>query len=163
QALVTALTGVCVIAVALLIARPLLFASVDEAAAAAAGVPVRLIGLIFIVLVGVTAGEATQVVGSLLVLGLLAGPAATTHLLARDPWRGVVLSVTSAVLSMWLGVAFAYAQPRLPVSFCVLAVSTAGYAAAALWSRLPRPAAAGPEGGSRFFGSRRARAARGPG
>ena len=140
QALVTALTGVGVIAVALLIARPLLFASVDEAAAAAAGVPVRLIGLVYIVLVGVTAGEATQVVGSLLVLGLLAGPAATAHLLARDPWRGVVLSVTSAVLAMWLGVASAYAVPRLPVSFCVLAVSTAGYMSAALWRRLLRPA-----------------------
>ena len=148
QALVTALTGVCVIAVALLIARPLLFASVDEAAAAAAGVPVRQIGLIFIVLVGVTAGAATQVVGSMLVLGLLAGPAATAHLLARDPWRGVLLSVTSAVLSMWLGVALAYALPRLPVSFCVLAVSTTGYAAAALWRRGARPAAAGHVGGS---------------
>ena len=162
QALVTALTGVGVIAVALLIARPLLFASLDEAAAAAAGVPARLIGLIFIVLVGVTAGEATQVVGSLLVLGLLAGPAATAHLLAGDPWRGVVVSVTSAVLSMWLGVAFAYLAPRLPVSFCVLAVSTAGYLAAALWRRVPRPTAADRVGGSRSFGSRRGRAVRGP-
>lgn len=147
EALVTGLIGVGVFALALLIARPLLFASVDEAAAAAAGVPVRALGLTFIVLVGVTAGEATQVVGSLLVLGLIAGPAATAHLLARDPWRGLVVSVTCAVVSMWLGVALAYAAPRLPVSFCVLTVSTVGYVSAALWRRVPRPAGAGRAAG----------------
>ena len=132
HALATELTGLGVIAVVALVARPLLFASVDEAAALAAGVPVRLVGSVYIVLVGVTAGEATQVVGSLLVLGLLAGPAATAHLLTGDPWRGVVLSVASAVISMWLGVAIAYAFPRLPVSFCVMTVSTAAYVSAAL-------------------------------
>jgi zinc/manganese transport system permease protein len=56
-------------------ARPLLFASLDEAVAAARGVPVRLLGYVFLGLVGATAAESTHVVGALLILGLLAAPA----------------------------------------------------------------------------------------
>lgn len=138
QALETSLTSLGVAALTIVIARPLLFASLDEAVAAAAGVPVRLLGLAFIVLVGVAAGAATQVVGSLLLLGLLAGPAATAHLIARDPWRGVALAVAVGVLSMWLGLTVSYAFPKLPSSFCVLTVSTAGYVTALLWRRRRR-------------------------
>ena len=59
----------------LAIARPLLFASVDAAVAAARGVPVTALGFGFLALVGATAAEATQAVGALLLLGLLAAPA----------------------------------------------------------------------------------------
>ena len=44
------------------IARPLLFASVDPDVAAARGLAVRAIGLLFLVLLGATAAEATQIV-----------------------------------------------------------------------------------------------------
>lgn len=40
--------------------------------AAAQGVPVRALGLVFLGLVGLVAGEATQAVGALLLLGLVA-------------------------------------------------------------------------------------------
>ena len=70
------------------IARPLLFASLDEDVAAARGVPVRLLGFGFLVLVGAAAAESTQVVGALLILGLLAAPAgAATRLTARPLLR----------------------------------------------------------------------------
>ena len=72
------------------IARPLLFASIDEAVAAARGVPVRLLGVGFLVLVGITAGEATQAVGSLLLLGLLAAPAGAAHRLTDRPYRAML-------------------------------------------------------------------------
>lgn len=62
------------ILVLLLIARPLLFASLDAAVAAARGVPVRLIGALFLALVGITAAEASQAIGALLLFGLLAAP-----------------------------------------------------------------------------------------
>ena len=133
QATVCSVIGLGAVVATGLIARPLLFASVDGEAALAAGVPVRFVGLILMIVVGITAGEATQVVGSLLVLGLLAGPAATAHLLARDPWRGMALAGATAVLSMWFGLSMAYAFPRLPASFCVLALSTAAYLGAAVW------------------------------
>jgi zinc/manganese transport system permease protein len=57
----------------------------DAAIAAAQGLPVRLLGLLFLAVLGAVAGEATQAVGALLLLGLLAAPAAAAHRLARSP------------------------------------------------------------------------------
>jgi zinc/manganese transport system permease protein len=111
----------------ILIARPLLFASVDEAVAAARGVPVRGLGLVFLALVGITAGEATQAVGALLLLGLLAAPAGAAHRLTTRPFRALWISAVLAVVSMWAGLTLSYAQPQLPPSFCILAAATSCY------------------------------------
>src|SRR6266480_3753558 len=56
------------VGVLLVIARPVLFATIDEAVARARGLPVTALGLGFLALAGVTAAEATQVVGALLLL-----------------------------------------------------------------------------------------------
>src|SRR5207244_2320735 len=64
------------------IARPLLFASVAPDLAAARGVRTRLLDVGFAALLGVIAAEATQAVGALLLLGLLAVPAAAAHRIA---------------------------------------------------------------------------------
>jgi zinc/manganese transport system permease protein len=56
RAATTAIVAVAICLAVLALARPLLFASVDESVAAARGVPVRLLGFAFLVLVaGVTA------------------------------------------------------------------------------------------------------------
>ncbi len=131
----------------LLIARPLLFTTVDEAVAAARGVPTRWIGLAFLVLVGVTAGEATQAVGALLLLGLLAAPAGAAQQLTARPYRGLWLSAGLAVLSVWLGLSLAYAAPSVPPSFGILAVATTWYVlagAASLARRVTGRAASPP-------------------
>jgi ABC-type Mn2+/Zn2+ transport system permease subunit len=52
-----AVAAVPVVAI-LTITRPLLFASIDSAVAAAAVVPVRALGALFLALVGATAAEA---------------------------------------------------------------------------------------------------------
>jgi zinc/manganese transport system permease protein len=115
-----------------LIARPLLFASVDEGIAAAAGVPVRMLGIGFLALVGLTAAETTQAVGALLLLGLLASPAAAAHRLTARPFAGLALSAGLAVLAMWIGLTMSYLFSVTPPSFSVVAVATAIYAAAAM-------------------------------
>ncbi|MDQ2728094.1 MAG: metal ABC transporter permease [Actinomycetota bacterium] len=125
-----ALIAIAVVAVMAAIARPLLFASIDEAVAAARGVPVRVLGVGFLVVVGVTAGEATQAVGAMLLLGLLSAPAATAQTLSDRPWVAVGLSVALAVAAMWVGIALSYAVPDLPVSFSIIGVATVGYLAA---------------------------------
>ena len=125
QAYVAAGIGLGVAVVILAIARPLLFASVDEPVAAARGVPVRLLSTAFLVLLGVTAAEATQAVGSLLLLGLLAAPAGAAIRLTDRPFRALWLSAGFAVASIWLGLALAYAAPSLPPSFAIMAVATA--------------------------------------
>ena len=129
-ALVTAAVGLAVCAGVLALARPLLFASLDEAVAAARGVPVRALGFAFLALVGLTAAEATRVVGALLILGLLAAPAGAAARLSARPLRALGLSAAIAVGSVWVGLTASYAVPRLPPSFAVLAVATGVYALA---------------------------------
>src|SRR5213076_1849389 len=87
----------------LVIARPLLFASLDGEVAAARGVPVRALGLVFLALLGIVAAQTTQAVGALLLLGLLAAPAGAAHRLTTNPYRGLVLSPVLAVGSVWIG------------------------------------------------------------
>jgi zinc/manganese transport system permease protein len=109
-------------------ARPLLFASLDPSVAAARGVPVRLLGPGFLAIVGATAAEATQVVGALLLFGLLAAPAASAQRLVNRPWPALGLSAGLAIASVWAGLVLAYEVPKLPPSFAVISVATAIYA-----------------------------------
>ena len=105
--------GVCV-AIIVAIARPLLFASIDEAVAAARGVPVRVLGVVFLGLVGVSAAEATQAVGALLLLGLLAAPAGAAQRLTHRPYLAFWLSGALAIISVWVGITSATSSPTFP-------------------------------------------------
>ena len=114
------------------IARPLLFSTVDAAVATAAGVPTRLLGALFLAVVGATVAEATQIVGALLVLGLLAAPAAGATRLTTRPWHAFWLSATLAAAAIWVGVTLAYLVPKAPASFTIMICAAATYAIAAL-------------------------------
>jgi zinc/manganese transport system permease protein len=131
QAVVAAVIGAGVVALLLLIARPLLFATIDEAVARARGVPVTALGLGFLALAGVTAAEATQVVGALLLLGLVAAPAGAAQRLTTRPYRAMWLSALLALAAMWGGLSFSYAVPSLPPSFAIVATAAGLYALAA--------------------------------
>ncbi|MFJ5533928.1 metal ABC transporter permease [Streptomyces sp. NPDC093261] len=144
SAVVAALAATGVALLVVLIARPLLFATLDEAVAAARGVPVRLLGYGFLALAGISAAEATQAVGSLLLLGLLAAPAGAAIRLTDRPYRALALSAGLAVLEIWAGLFVAYAVPKMPPSFAIMAVATAVYAATFL---IRRPAS-GPRTGT---------------
>jgi zinc/manganese transport system permease protein len=134
--LLAVLIAVGVTVAVLLIGRPLLFATLDEHVAAARGVPVKALGLVFLALVGVTAGEATQAVGSLLLLGLLAAPAGAAVRLTDRPYWGLALAAGLAVAEMWAGLAAAAWIPQCPPSFSIMAAATLVYAA----TYLRRPA-----------------------
>jgi len=127
DARLAAVIGVAIVAAILAIARPLLFASVDPGVAAIRGVPVRALGLTFLALLGATAGEATQAVGALLLLGLLAAPAGAAHRLTANPYLALGLSAALAVTAMWLGLAISYTVPSLPPSTAVIGVATTIY------------------------------------
>jgi zinc/manganese transport system permease protein len=86
-------------------------------------------------MVGATAAEATQVVGALLILGLLAAPAGAASRLTTHPLRALGLSAAVAVGSVWLGLAASYLIPQLTPSFAILAVATATYLAAVVATR----------------------------
>ncbi len=124
-----ALIGAMILGGVLLIARPLLFASLDEAVAAARGVPVRALGIWFLALVGLAAAETTQAVGALLLLGLLAAPAAAAHHLTTRPFRGLVLSMALAIGAVWVGLVASYVFPAVPPSFAIIATAVATFTA----------------------------------
>jgi zinc/manganese transport system permease protein len=116
----------------LLIARPLLFASVVPEVAAARGVRTRLLGVGFLALLGVVAAEATQAVGALLLLGLLAAPAAAAQRLTSRPFAGIALAGLLAVAATWGGLALAYAVPSLPPSSAIVGLAVATYYASTI-------------------------------
>jgi zinc/manganese transport system permease protein len=138
QATTAAWLGGGIVVAMLLIARPLLFATLDEAVAAARGIPVRLLGVVFLGLAGATAAEAAQAVGSLLLLGLIAAPAGTALLLTDRPYRGLAISTGLAVAELWAGLLLSDAAPSVPPSFAIVAIATAGYLLAVVMSRVHR-------------------------
>jgi zinc/manganese transport system permease protein len=120
----------------LVIARPLLFSSVDPDVARSVGLPVRSLGIGFFILLAVVAAEATQAVGALLLLGLLAAPGGAARLLTDSPWRGLALSTGLALASMWAGLVLSYKVPSLPASTAVIGVATVLFALSAIGARV---------------------------
>ncbi len=107
--------------------------------------PVRALGLLFLALLGATTAEATQAVGALLLLGLLAAPAGAAQRLTANPYRALGLSAAIAVLSTWAGLTLSYLIPKLPPSSAIIAVATGIYLLAFLATsdlRHARPRAA---------------------
>lgn len=118
------LTVVCalVVAVVAICYRPLLFASVDPDVAAAHGVPVRALGIVFAALVGVVAAQAVQIVGALLVMSLLITPAAAAARLVAAPVAAILTSVAFAEVAAVGGIVLSLA-PGVPVSVFVATIS----------------------------------------
>jgi zinc/manganese transport system permease protein len=79
--------------------RPLLFASLDPEVARAKGVPLRTLGIIFLIILAVTVTEAAQIVGTLLVLSLAITPAAAAARLTVRPLRLTILSIVFALVA----------------------------------------------------------------
>ncbi len=141
QARLAAVIGVALFVIMLAIARPLLCATIDSKVAAAQGLPVTALGAGFLVLVGVDAAEATQVVGALLMLGLIAVPAGAAARLTASPYLALTLSSVFAIASLWLGVVLAYVIPSFPPSSAIIGVAAVIYAlsfaAASVTARWP--------------------------
>jgi len=125
---VTTLLVVATIAISLVAVagRPLFFASVDADVARAGGVPVALLGFGFLLVLGLSVAETSQITGALLVFALLVTPAATAHQLTSRPGRGLALSVAIALAVTWLGLAMAYFS-IYPVGFYVTSLSFGVY------------------------------------
>ena len=124
--LVLTVTAAVALGLLAVLGRPLFFASVDPRVAEAAGVPVRVVSLLYLVLLGCAVAEASQFTGVLLVLALLVVPAATASALTARPAAGLALSITFALATVWAGLVAAYFTNR-PVGFWVTSVGFAGY------------------------------------
>jgi zinc/manganese transport system permease protein len=120
----TVLVSTCAfVGVALLLLwRPLMFASLDAEVASARGVPVRLLGLVFMLLLGLTIAVSIQVIGALLVLALLCTPAAAAGHVTASPVRLPVLSAVFGVVAM-VGGTFLALGTTIPISPYVTTIS----------------------------------------
>lgn len=118
--------GILVVAGLAVIYRPLLFSSLDEEVAEAKGVPMLLLGMVFMVLVAIAVSIAIQVSGVLLIFSLMVTPAATAQHLASRPRAVMAISVIIALLSTWLGLFIAFFEPY-PVSFFITSIVFGAY------------------------------------
>src|SRR5271165_4311924 len=125
---VAVLGGVALAGVAL-IYRPLLLSTVSPDVAAARGVPVRLVGVLYMLALAVSVGLSSLAIGAILSTALLIGPAATALRLTRRVAWALGIASLIGVLATWLGILLAYdsyywgsAHLGLPVSFFIVAI-----------------------------------------
>jgi zinc/manganese transport system permease protein len=121
--------------------RPLLFASVDVEVATARGVPVRLLGLLFLIVLALTVTAAAQVVGTLLVLSLAITPAAAARRWSRSPLVVTALSIVFAIVAADGGILMSLSstvKPSVFVTFISFGIYLVSRAAGPLVTRRER-------------------------
>ena len=130
----SSLASIATCVVLVLVARPLLFLTVDPDVAIARGVPSGALVAIFLVLVAVTVALAVQAVGALLIFALLVTPAAAAQNITSRPAAGLVLSAAIALGAVWIGLVLAF-YVSWPASFLITAVAFAAYLASLVRAR----------------------------
>ncbi len=124
QVTVLAIVGAVALLLLAAVGRPLLFASVDADVARAHGTPVRLLGVVFLLLLATTAAEVSQITGALLVFALLVLPPATAQAVTARPLVSLAASVGIGLVTVWFSLFVAYYSPY-PVGFWL---TTTGFA-----------------------------------
>ena len=140
--LVLGLAGLAVVLLAVL-HRPLLLASVSSELAAARGLPVRRLGIAYLLAVALTVALAALTVGSILSTALLIGPAAAAFRLTDRPGRAMVLAAGLGAGCVLVGIVLAYDSytwPPLhhgwPASFFIVCLVLVAYLGAGVVARL---------------------------
>lgn len=103
--------------------RPLLFSSLDTEVAAARGVPVHALNIIFMAIMAGVITVAVPAVGTLLVFALVITPAATASMLTRSPFSAMVVATLICLVSIWSGLILSAMFPA-PPSFIIVTMST---------------------------------------
>lgn len=135
--LVLAVLGALCLLGLVLIARPLLFASLQPELAEARGVRLGLMSTLFMVIAAISTVEAMQIVGVLLVFALMVAPAASAIRLTSAIGAGVVVAIVLAVTIAWLSLLLAF-YTDWPTSFWITALGALAYLLSGLKSRFRR-------------------------
>ncbi len=114
QVLTLALVAALALGMLAIIARPLLFASIDREIASARGVPVAVLDSAFLLILALAVASTSQITGALLVFALLVAPPASAQLVSARPLAGLLLSVAFALVITWLSLGIAYFSPFPP-------------------------------------------------
>jgi zinc/manganese transport system permease protein len=147
--------ALAVLAILLTIHRSLLLSSVSPEMAAARGIPVRAIGLAYLLALSLSISLCALTIGAILSTALLVGPAAAALRFSRRPGAAVATASLLGVVATWLGILLAYDSydwpPRhqgWPVSFFVVTAVFAAYLLSGVFAhrarRRARPLDPGP-------------------
>lgn len=125
---------VLALGIVLALYRPLLLASVSPELAAARGLPVRVLGLLYLIALALAVALSAVTIGAILSTALLIGPAAIALQISTRPLQATLAAALIGIAAVWLGVVLAYDSyywPPLhhgwPVSFFVVALVLIGY------------------------------------
>ena len=128
--------SVVVLVALVLVWNPLRFDSLDPASAAARGVPITFISILFMLLLGLVVAVAVHIIGALLVMALLVTPAAAAMKVVHGPLSVPLLSALFGLVSAVGGILLAIAG-TLPVSPYITTISFLIYVGCRLiaWGR----------------------------
>ena len=139
---VFALLSVLVLVIVGLLYRPLLLSAVSPDIASARGVPVRTVGLLYLLAMAVSVSLSCVTIGAILSTAVLIGPAAAALRLTKRPGLAVAWAAVIGLAVTWLGILLAYdsyywppSRRGWPVSFFIVALILAVYLVADLASR----------------------------
>lgn len=118
--------GLSVVVVMIIIARPLIFTTLDPVVADSKGISGKLLSVIFFVLLACTVSMACQIVGVLLVFVLLIIPGAIGTQWGESIYSIICFSVASALFSVMSAIFVSY-YLDLPVSFCITMILCVAY------------------------------------
>lgn len=126
------ITLLCLMILAV-IARPLLMASLEPDLARVAGLPVRILSFLFMLLLALGVTLAAMTVGAILATALLVGPPAVALRLGRSTLEAMIISIVCGLLSCWAGIVLAYTSYNWlpghtwPVSFFIVSLLLLSY------------------------------------
>lgn len=129
QLVETGILGAICLLVFVAIYRPLLLATISPDTAAARGVRVPRMELLFLVMIGLATAITVPIVGALLTFSLMVGPAAAACQLAQRPGRALALCIGFSLITMWIALLVAY-DTGWPVGFFVSAIAAILYVVA---------------------------------
>lgn len=134
--------GAVTIAALAVVYRPLLLSSVSPELAAARGIPVRRIGVLYLLAMAVAVALSAMTIGAILATALLVGPAATALRLTTRPGQAIAVAGAIGVAVTWLGLLLSYdsyywpPQHRgWPASFMIVTLVLLAYLGSGLVTR----------------------------
>jgi zinc/manganese transport system permease protein len=142
--LVTGLAAVC-LAIMLAIYRPLLLSTVNSDIAFSKGVPVRIVGLLYMLALALAVGLSALAIGAILSTALLIGPAAVGLRISKRIGSATLSAAIIGALATWVGVLLAYdsyywssGHEPWPVSFFIVTLIFLAYLGTELRASLAR-------------------------
>jgi zinc/manganese transport system permease protein len=136
---IVAIFSVVCLGIMALVHRPLLLSSVSTDMAAARGVPVRVVALLYMLALALAVGLSSLAIGAILSTALLIGPAAIALRLTKRIGWAMAAAALSGVSAVLVGVLLAYdsyywssTHAYWPVSFFIVVIIFLGYLATEL-------------------------------